>query len=430
MASRNRSGVPAAGGDPGRGAPRGHGRPGRLGSSSLWRDEQPQPLKASWDPVHESRDRGTRPPRAELPPHADGPGEPDRAGRGDRGDRTPRRRRSALGWFVHHYGWRAYAIPVLIVLTVVVLVQIGQEHRSSSTALASTPAPSGASVITSTVSGVPTTVTVTQPASTADASAADSTPAGTPATTGSTLSDPNGTYPAGLAFGDLPGGGAFVAQGKGTWHVVPGTTQPFGSGPTRKTFTVEVEDGIESSSDDKEFADKVVSALEDSRSWIGSGDYTFQRIDSGTPDFRVALTSQMTERRNDLCGWDIHLEASCYARDKGIVSINNARWTRGALSYSGDLGLYRDYAVNHEVGHALGFMHQPCAKDGGLAPVMMQQSWSVANNDLATLNPQLIPADGKVCKPNPYPYPLAAASSAGGSAPAGSTAASSPASGG
>ena len=36
---------------------------------------------------------------------------------------------------------------------------------------------------------------------------------------------------------------------------------------------------------------------------------------------------------------------------------------------------------------------------------MMQQSWSTANNDLAPLNPELIPMDGKVCKFNPYPYP-------------------------
>jgi hypothetical protein len=88
------------------------------------------------------------------------------------------------------------------------------------------------------------------------------------------------------------------------------------------------------------------------------------------------------------------------------VAINDARWARGAVSFDGDRASYRAYAINHEVGHALGYMHQPCATNGGLAPVMMQQSWSTSNNDLATLNPQLIPKDGKVCKFNPYPYPL------------------------
>ena len=47
---------------------------------------------------------------------------------------------------------------------------------------------------------------------------------------------------------------------------------------------------------------------------------------------------------------------------------------------------------------------------------MMQQSWSTADNDLAPLNPQLIPMDGKVCAFNPYPYPTAAAAAGAASA--------------
>ena len=47
-----------------------------------------------------------------------------------------------------------------------------------------------------------------------------------------------------------------------------------------------------------------------------------------------------------------------------------------------------------------------------VAPVMMQQSWSTADDDLTLLNPQLIPADGKVCVANPYPFPDAAPTSA------------------
>ena len=222
--------------------------------------------------------------------------------------------------------------------------------------------------------------------------------------TGSSAPDPNGKF-ANIANGDLPPGGTFTAKGKGTWHLVPGSTPPIGTGPTKFTFTVTVEDGIESTAADQEFAAAVVATLGDSRSWIGSGDYTFQRISSGTPNFTISLTSQMTERQDALCGWDIHMEASCYARDQKRVSINNARWNRGAVSYNGDLGLYRTYAINHEVGHALGFMHQPCKVNGGMAPVMMQQSWSVSNNELAPLSGGLVPDDGKVCKANPFPFP-------------------------
>ena len=64
------------------------------------------------------------------------------------------------------------------------------------------------------------------------------------------------------------------------------------------------------------------------------------------------------------------------------------------------------------LGHFFGGNHLPCPQNGGLAPVMMQQTLSTANNDLADLttqNPQgiVIPRDGKVCQPNPWPFPVA-----------------------
>ena len=58
---------------------------------------------------------------------------------------------------------------------------------------------------------------------------------------------------------------------------------------------------------------------------------------TGDPDFRISLTSQMTVRAPDQCGWDIPLEASCYNGWAGRVFINDARWIRGAMSYNGDL---------------------------------------------------------------------------------------------
>ncbi len=175
---------------------------------------------------------------------------------------------------------------------------------------------------------------------------------------------------------------------------------------------MEVEDGIENAQADQDFASLVDHILADPRSWIGHGAVTLQRVAAGTPSFRISLTSQLTVRGDALCGWEIPYEASCYARTVKRVAINDARWARGAVSFNGDRGSYRVYAINHEVGHALGYAHQPCAANGGLAPVMMQQSWSTANNDLAPLNPQLIPMDGKVCKFNPYPYPLGSSAGA------------------
>ena len=65
------------------------------------------------------------------------------------------------------------------------------------------------------------------------------------------------------------------------------------------------------------------------------------------------------------CGYDIPLEASCYnpayADNQPRVFINEARWVRGAVPFQGDVGSYRQYLINHEVGHAIGYQrHEPC----------------------------------------------------------------------
>ena len=223
---------------------------------------------------------------------------------------------------------------------------------------------------------------------------------------------PSATAPAlpsrAIGAGALPAGQDFVAIGADTWHTVPGSTPVHGTGGESDTYTIEVEDGLQSADDDQAFAAAVDTTLADPRSWIGGGRVTLQRVDSGDPTFRISLTSQMTIRSPDLCGWDIPLEASCFNRGAGQVLINDARWVRGAAAYGADIDSYRSYAVNHEVGHALGLSHLPCPVNGGPAPVMMQQSWSTADDDLTLLNPQLIPADGKVCVANPYPFPDAA----------------------
>jgi len=304
---------------------------------------------------------------------------------------------------VHHYGWRAYALPVLAALTVVAVIGLTGQQPDT-TGAAGTPPPSGASVTVTT--SAPTTVTVQRPGTVTTVSAPPVTVSGkTQESQTMSAADPNGTF-GDVPSGALPPGADFAKRGDGTFHVVPGTTKPVGHGPEHRSYTVEVEDGIETTADDALFAAAVVSALSDTRSWIGGGQFTLQRIDSGKPDFRVTLTSQMTVRLAQNCGWQIQLEASCYNRLDGRVFINDARWVRGAVSYNGDLGLYRVYAINHEVGHALGFHHKPCGENGGLAPVMMQQSWSTSDDDLAKLNPGgPVTADGKVCRANPFPYP-------------------------
>ncbi|MCC8246184.1 DUF3152 domain-containing protein [Saccharothrix luteola] len=201
---------------------------------------------------------------------------------------------------------------------------------------------------------------------------------------------------------DLPDGGPIPTEGHGTFHAVPGSSPVVGAGVVR-TYSVEVEDGVVY--DEQGFAAFVQETLSDPRSWTARGDVAFRRV-TGPAAIRIRLTSQNTARA--VCGYEIPVDVSC--RNGGLVHLSAARWVRGAVAFDGDLTSYRRYVVNHEVGHALGEGHRPCAAHGGVAPVMMQQTFSTSNDEVAAIIagvPQgvTIPTDGKVCRPNGWPFP-------------------------
>ncbi|WP_410616626.1 DUF3152 domain-containing protein [Amycolatopsis sp. lyj-109] len=204
----------------------------------------------------------------------------------------------------------------------------------------------------------------------------------------------------------LPEGVPVTEAGDGTWRVVPGPGHDIGTGKELLSYTVEIENGVDVAS----FGHDVDTILADPRGWTGLGAVTFRRLDgpAARPDIRISLTSPGTARRPDLCGFGIPFDSSCrLSRDHRIV-VNLARWLRGAHSYDGDLPGYRAYAINHEMGHALGLGHVGCPASGAPAPVMMQQTFGLANTYLANLNraepgaAAEVRPDGAVCRPNPW----------------------------
>ncbi|MFH8608085.1 DUF3152 domain-containing protein [Streptomyces sp. NPDC018029] len=165
-------------------------------------------------------------------------------------------------------------------------------------------------------------------------------------------------------------------------------------------YRVDVEEGL--GLDGELFAQAVQKTLNDNRSWAHDGARTFERISSGKPDFVVTLASPGTTAA--WCaksGLDTTQDnVSCDSAATERVMINAYRWAQGAKTY-GDavqkefgsaIFPYRQMLINHEVGHRLGFNHTDCTKDGGLAPVMQQQT-------------KFLNHDGIKCKANPWAFP-------------------------
>lgn len=337
--------------------------PERRGGSRLpvLRDEWREPLRAQRDPV--AVDSG-RP-------------------RSNRDRRRRWRKRTWLGRFVSTYGWRAYALPLLVALTAIVV------YQTVLGTVKPTPVADGPAQGPPTINSVSTAIIGAPPKG---------------------LTEFDATLPTGI----LPDGGPFTEAGAKTWHIVPGTEPQVGQGTAKVfTYTVEVEDGIDTTSfgGDDGFALMVTETLDNPKSWTHNPQFAFTRVDGGKPDFRVSLTTPMTAREG--CGYEIPIETSCFNPSYGPdgqprVFINEARWVRGAVPFQGDVGSYRQYLVNHEVGHAIGYQHhEPCDENGGLAPVMMQQTFSTNDNDAAKFDPDTVKPDGKSCRFNPWPYPIA-----------------------
>jgi hypothetical protein len=297
---------------------------------------------------------------------------------------------TGLSKFTKTYGWRVYALPILVVLTVLVVVNTA---NSPAQPIAEQGAGPGAE------------------------SAGGDTSGGAIDGNGEQAIPENPATPVDLKVptADLPEGSPFTPAGAGKWHVVPGSGPKVGSGKLF-TYTVEVEDGIDPSSyaGDDAFAAAVEGTLSDpKKGWTWDGKIALQRVDGNfpNPSFKVSLTTPETTHRPDACGFQIKFEASCYRKSLGRVLINLARWVRGAKAFNADMTGYRQYAINHEVGHALGNQHVGCGGEGKPAPVMMQQSFGVDDNYVSMLNDipggdkGKVAKDGLTCVPNAWPNP-------------------------
>jgi len=176
---------------------------------------------------------------------------------------------------------------------------------------------------------------------------------------------------------------AVPASASGELVVVPGKQTAPGQGPVR-TVRIEVERGL--AVDPGLFALTVMTTLNDRRGWGADGSVSFARTD-GDADLSVVLASPRLVDR--LCA-PLATAGKVSCGTNGHAVLNVRRWIEGAAGWDGDKVAYRQYLVNHEVGHLLGHRHEYCGGAGKVAPLMQQQSGSTG-----------------ACTPNAWPFPSA-----------------------
>lgn len=185
------------------------------------------------------------------------------------------------------------------------------------------------------------------------------------------------------------------ATGPGKFHRAKVTASPAKKRGQRVRYDVQVEKNLPYGA--AQIAAEIHATLNDSRSWSGSGDWSFELVDGGSKaDFHLYLATPKTTDR--LCApLRTRGRVSCQMGNK--VVLNARRWANGALvdtskagggkkPFGDDLVGYRQYLVNHEVGHRLGKHHVQCNGKGKRASVMVQQTKGL---------------DG--CRANPWPSP-------------------------
>ena len=174
---------------------------------------------------------------------------------------------------------------------------------------------------------------------------------------------------------------AVPTSASGALVVVPGQVPAPGTGTTH-AVRVEIEAGLPV--DGATFASFVLTTLNDQRGWGHGGVMSFARTD-GDAEFRVVLASAALV--DQLCA-PLKTEGGASCGHSGFAAVNYRRWVTGTPEFAGNLRTYREYVLNHEVGHLLGLGHKSCPGAGQPAPVMQQQTYGVAP-----------------CTPNGWPFP-------------------------
>jgi predicted metalloprotease len=131
---------------------------------------------------------------------------------------------------------------------------------------------------------------------------------------------------------------------------------------------------------EKLFNKKVKTVLTDPKGWQRIANVKFKFVDwdalyaLDTNHYKIPIRLSTYTTIKYYCGFG---NLSCCDMSSKEVWLNFSRWINGATASKLDLYKYRDYMINHEVGHALGREHVTCPEAGQKAPIMMQHTVTI-----------------------------------------------------